>query len=231
MALSASTPPSRSIFSSTAIASALPGSLVHRHWRCLWRPQSHFLVGQFVRSSLISIVVIAVLLGPALAAERKFRAPDQPRKESGAYPSKQDLLTIEENILLFTNNERHKRGLPLFQKSSALRYLARKQSENMCEARTLEHESDLFPKGWKKFTDRLKAAGLRSGAENIGYRTLREQPEKWAAAVVREWMKSPPHRKNILNPRWRYLGVGVFLCRNRIAYTAQFFSSEPGRIH
>jgi len=100
----------------------------------------------------------------------------------------------------------------------------------MCAARTLEHESDAFPNGWRKFTDRLKTARLTSGAENIGYRTLREQPEKWATAVVKEWMKSPQHRKNILNPRWRYLGVGIRMCADRIAYGTQVFSLDPGRI-
>jgi uncharacterized protein YkwD len=132
--------------------------------------------------------------------------------------------------LLFTNNERKARGLEAIQESYPLTYLAQRQSEHMCAARSLEHESDAFPNGWKKFTDRLKIGGLTSGAENIGYRTLREQPEKWAATVVKEWMKSPPHRKNILNPRWRYLGVGIRMCADRIAYATQVFSSDPGRV-
>src|SRR5208337_4715930 len=96
------------------------------------------------------------------------------------YPRKGDLLAIEKSILLLTNNERNARGLPVFRASVALTYLAKRQSENMCAARSLEHESVAFPNGWRKFTDRLKTARLTSGAENIGYRTLREQPEKWA---------------------------------------------------
>jgi uncharacterized protein YkwD len=230
MDLSVLTLPPTSVVSSTGIPRVLPGS-PHRHRCGLWRVCFHFLVSLLARSSLLFIVAIAVLLQPALAAERKSHAQGQAKKESGAYLSKQDLLTIEESILFFTNNERHKRGLPIFQKSSALMYLARKQSENMCAARSLEHESNAFPNGWKKFTDRLKIAGVTSGAENIAYRTFRERPEKWARAVVKGWMNSPKHRKNILNPRWRYLGVGVYLCRNRIAYAAQDFSSDPGRIN
>jgi uncharacterized protein YkwD len=218
------------IFLRTTTAAALLALIVHRRWRDLWRFGNHLTVGRFARSSLVVMVALAVLLGPALAAEKRPRAPDQPKKESVAFPSKQDLLTIEDAILRFTNKERYTRGLPILRRSSALEYLAGRQTENMCAARLLEHESDVYPKGWKKFTDRMKAAGLTSGGENIGYRTLREQPEKWAATVVKEWMISPPHRKNILNPRWRFLGVGVQMCANRIAYATQVFSSDPGRI-
>jgi len=178
---------------------------------------------------MIFVIAVAVLLEPSLAAEQKNRAPAQQKKESRNYPTKRDILAIENSILAFTNNERTARGLPAFQGSPALAYLAGRQTENMCAARSLEHESDAFPNGWKKFTDRLKAARLRSGAENIGYRTLREPPEKWAREVVNGWMKSPKHRKNILNPRWRYLGVAVRMCVNRIAYATQVFSSDPGR--
>jgi uncharacterized protein YkwD len=230
MSLSVSKLRSGCIFSWTATAAALLALIVHQRWSGLRRFGIHLTVGRFARSGLIFIAAIIMLLEPALAAEKRSRAPDQPKKESVAFPSKQDLLTIEESILRLTNKERYTRGLPILRRSSALEYLAGRQTENMCSARLLEHESDVFPKGWKKFTDRMKAAELTSGGENIGYRTLREQPEKWAATVVKEWMGSPPHRKNILNPRWRFLGVGVQMCAKRIAYATQVFSSDPGRI-
>ena len=230
MSLSVSLRQFRSIFFARAIATVLLGALSYKRWRGLSRFGRFFIGNELVQCVFIFVMAAAVLLQPALAAERKTRVPDQQKKESGSYPRKEDLLAIEKSILLLTNNERNTRGLPVFQGSSALTYLARRQSENMCAARSLEHESDAFPNGWKKFTDRLKTGGLTSGAENIGYRTLREQPEKWATAVVKEWMKSPPHRKNILNPRWRYLGVGLRMCADRIAYATQFFSSDPGSI-
>jgi uncharacterized protein YkwD len=230
MSFSVSKPWFKSILCCTATARALLGSLLHQRWAGLRWVRSHFFVGRFARAALILILMIAVLLEPALAAEKKSRPSDKSKKEAPAFPSKQDLLAIEESILLLTNNERNTRGLPVFHSSSALAYLSKRQSENMCAARSLEHESDVFPNGWKKFTQRLKIAGLTSGAENIAYRTLREKPEKWAKEVVNGWMKSPQHRKNILDPRWRYLGVGVRMCSNRIAYAAQVFSSDPGRV-
>jgi uncharacterized protein YkwD len=230
MNLSVSLRQFRSIFVTSAIATVLLGSLSYKRWRGLSKFGRLFIVNELVLCVFIFVIAAAVLLQPALAAERKTRAPDQQKKGSGSFPSKQDLLAIESSILLLTNNERKARGLPAFQESFPLAHLATRQSENMCAARSLEHESDAFPNGWKKFTERLKIAGVTSGAENIGYRTLREQPAKWAAVVVKEWMKSPQHRKNILNPRWRYLGVGIRMCANSIAYATQVFSSDPGRI-
>jgi len=187
-------------------------------------------------------VIIVCLLGLVLflhnrntevASRKEMEKPTREREQAiatSSHSSKEDLLAIEKSILFFTNNERTARGLPALHRSPALAYLAGRQTENMCAARSLEHESDAFPNGWKKFTDRLKAARLRSGAENIGYRTLREQPEKWAREVVNGWMKNPQNSKNILNPRWRYLGVGIRMCANRIAYATQVFSSDPGRM-
>jgi uncharacterized protein YkwD len=220
----------RSILYAIAIATVLLRALSYKHWRGLPRFGHFSRANKLAQFVFVFVIATAILLQPALAAERKTRAPDQQKKESGSYPRKEDLLAIEKSILFLTNNERHAKGLPIFQGSSVLTYLARRQSENMCAARSLEHESDSFPNGWKKFMDRLKTGGLTSGAENIGYRTLREQPEEWAEAVVKEWMKSPRHRKNILDPRWKYLGVGIRMCANRIAYATQVFSSDPGSI-
>jgi uncharacterized protein YkwD len=230
MSLSVTLRQFRSIFFASAVATVLLGALSYKHWRGVARFGRFFIGNQLVQCVFIFVIAAAVLLQPALAAERKTRAPEQQKKESRSYPSKQDLLAIERSILVLTNNERKAKGLAAFQESYPLTYLAQRQSQNMCSARSLDHESEAFPNGWKKFTDRLKTGGLTSGAENIGYRTLREQPEKWAAAVVSGWMKSPQHRRNILNPRWRYLGVGIRMCANRIAYATQVFSSDPGRI-
>ncbi len=190
----------------------------------------HIPVNRLAKYILSFTIAAVVLSQPAIAADSKTHIREYYRKASGRYPTETDLVSIEKNILFFTNKERSARGLPAFRASPVLTYLAKRQTENMCAARTLAHESDRFPKGWKTFTDRLKYARLRAGGENIAYRTLREQPGKWAKEVVKGWMKSPKHRKNILNPRWLYLGVGVQMCPNSIAYATQFFASRPGRL-
>lgn len=134
---------------------------------------------------------------------------------------------LEENIFRYTNEERRGKGLPALQRSKALRFVARKQSSNMCHTQTFRHESKSFPKGWETFTGRLEKVGLKAGGENIGYRTLTRNPDDWARKVVRGWMESPGHRKNILNPKFRYLGVGISGCET-LGYATQVFSPDKG---
>jgi uncharacterized protein YkwD len=43
-------------------------------------------------------------------------------------------------------------------------------------------------------------------------------------------MNSPVHKKNILDPRFRYIGIGVRACRDNVAYATQVFSPEEGRV-
>ncbi|MBM3298998.1 MAG: CAP domain-containing protein [Deltaproteobacteria bacterium] len=136
---------------------------------------------------------------------------------------------MEEAILSHTNRERLLRGLTPLAKSSALNFVAREHAKNMCAADCFQHESEEFPAGWRRFGERLQAAGVSSGGENIAYRTIEGTPDAWGKAVVSGWMESPRHKKNVLNPGYRYLGIGVDGCNNRIGYATQIFSSEPGR--
>jgi uncharacterized protein YkwD len=73
-----------------------------------------------------------------------------------------------------------------------------------------EHDS---PSGRSPFDRMLATRYVPDGArwllgENIGWGTTTlAQP----AALVRAWMKSPGHRRNILNGRFREIGVGIAL--------------------
>ncbi len=67
----------------------------------------------------------------------------------------------------------------------------------------------------------LKAGGLSradaSCASSIrrrkyGIQHKPKDPEQWADFIVKGWMKSPGHRKNILNAKFNYLGVAVWEC-------------------
>jgi uncharacterized protein YkwD len=135
---------------------------------------------------------------------------------------------LEEKIVGYTNKERQKRNLPPLRPSKALRFLARGHSENMCQTGSFRHESDSFPKGWQKFDRRLKRVGLAAGGENIGFQSTTNDPDKWARKMVDGWMKSPLHRKNILDGRFRYLGVGIRPCQNDVGYATQVFSPAHG---
>ncbi|MBI5249127.1 MAG: CAP domain-containing protein [Desulfomonile tiedjei] len=135
---------------------------------------------------------------------------------------------METSILRLTNEERVRNGLQRVESSDALAYIAKKQSRHMCDSQVLAHENEAFPDGWRKLIQRLKAINVRSGAENIALRTVEANQDAWSREIVKGWMKSASHRRNILEPKHRYIGIGVVPCESRIAYATQTFSSDLG---
>jgi uncharacterized protein YkwD len=133
-------------------------------------------------------------------------------------------------ILEYTNAERENASLMPFQISPALKWLASRHSSNICNIKELRHESSRFPDGWQKFPERLKKAGIDTGAENIAYHSLLKNPREWARLVVDGWMRSEVHRQNILDPRFRHIGIGTVFCDNAIIYVTQIFSESQGRL-
>jgi uncharacterized protein YkwD len=157
-------------------------------------------------------------------------ATDKHDRNGGKSLKKLQVVQAEEAILTYTNNERLRVGLPVLSLSPALSFIARGHTRNMCSNNRFQHESDEFPAGWRRFGERLEAAGVGSGSENIAFRSIVGNHDAWAEAVLKGWMRSPRHKNNILNPGYRYLGVGVEACKNEMGYATQVFSSEPGRI-
>jgi uncharacterized protein YkwD len=184
--------------------------------------------------SRVPVILLCLLVGTILALT--YQSPGlgaQPkplRERNDSHAAEKRIKAMEEAVLLFTNKERSRAGLTAFEPSSALNYLARGQSRNMCGIKALQHESDSFPKGWKRFPDRLKIVGVKSGGENVAYLSASSEIEKWANQVVNGWMKSAPHRKNILTARFLYLGVGITVCKDDLAYATQVFSPDAGRL-
>lgn len=189
----------------------------------VFRPKSvHEVQTGHARRTILAILALSLTL-VALPAAEKAHAQDV-SESRGAIT-----LRLEERVLHYTNEARKLEGLPPLKRSIGLNVLARGHSSHMCRTRTFQHESPAFPPGWSTFSERLRQAGVRSGGENIGYLTLTTDADAWARRMVEGWMKGPAHRKNILNPQFRYMGVGVRRCSNDLAYATQVLSPEPGR--
>lgn len=179
---------------------------------------------------LLCLAFLPVFQRAAYAEDSRGEKAISARKPRAPVPTKTNLLEMEQLILRYTNRERKEHGLHPLASSPALSFLARNQSRNMCSTGHFQHESDSFPKGWRRFGDRLRAVRLKFGGENIAYRTFSGEPDRWARAIIEGWMNSSEHRKNILGPQYRFVGVGVAPCKNGIVYAGQVFSSRPGRV-
>jgi uncharacterized protein YkwD len=86
-----------------------------------------------------------------------------------------------------------------------LRLTAREHSRDMGDGNYFEHAS----RDGRSPFDRMRAAGWagKTGGENI-YGGQKGGAPLTAAEVVEGWMRSPGHCSNIMNPKFRTLGVG-----------------------
>jgi uncharacterized protein YkwD len=104
-------------------------------------------------------------------------------------------------VLGLVNDERAKQGVAALRYDPSLARAAQGHAEDMVARGYFDHVS---PDG-RRFSDRAAAAGYQGFAtgENIA------QGQRSAAEVMRAWMNSSGHRRNILSSESNELGVGV----------------------
>lgn len=112
----------------------------------------------------------------------------------------------EEQILQEVNNQRAIQGLKALQINPKLGQAAQKHSQDMAKHDNLSHQSS----DGSSLKERVER-------ENYNYRIIAENVaagQKTPQEVVKEWMQSPGHRKNMLNPDVTHLGSGYVLNQN-----------------
>jgi len=118
------------------------------------------------------------------------------------------------------NHERPARGLAPLIWSAALAAAARQHALRMAAQNTLSHQ---LP-GEPGMVDRASQAGAHfsSLAENVA-----EGPS--AESVHEQWMNSPPHRANLLDPQLDSVGIAVAK-RGGVLFAAEDFSLAVERL-
>lgn len=144
-----------------------------------------------------------------------------------------DQALLNAALFFATNAERLRHKLPPFQSSRALTQSAFQHSRDMALQGFFSHQNlkDAAKRTpWK----RMAAQGVSGGrwAENIAIHNARGATYLDAAdALLSQWMNSPGHRSNILNPKLTYLGCGAHFCRSekmQIYATQNFATAVPG---
>ncbi|MFI5265125.1 MAG: CAP domain-containing protein [Candidatus Levyibacteriota bacterium] len=109
-------------------------------------------------------------------------------------------VTSEKKMLQLINSERKKRGIEALTVSSFLTQVARNHAQDMLERGYFSHYT---PEGLSPF-DRLEKLSIPYGtaAENLAF-----APD--VDLAVTGLMKSEEHKKNILNPSFHNIGIGV----------------------
>ena len=145
---------------------------------------------------------------PTTTSPPQAPAPPQPGSQVEAY---------EQRVVELVNAERAAAGCAPLTVDERLVAAARAHSADMAQRGYFHHTT---PDG-VEFDERIKQAGFTfsSAAENIayGYR----DPE----SVMRGWMNSEGHRRNILNCRLTHIGVGLAYDANNRPYWTQDFAT------
>lgn len=120
-----------------------------------------------------------------------------------AAPAIENLDALVAEVVRLVNIERGIHGAPALAISRELNKSARFHANFMAENDCFNHLCPNEPNLGK----RARNAGYewRAVAENIA------AGQEDAAEVVAGWMTSPGHRKNILNPRYKEIGIGYVL--------------------
>ena len=114
---------------------------------------------------------------------------------------------IEQAIVERINAVRAANGLRPLTMVAALRTAAASHSKTMAELGFFEHASNDGTPFWKRLLRTYGTSGY--GSWSVGENLLWHSARIDAAAAVKNWMKSPAHRRNILSPVFRDVGVGV----------------------
>lgn len=125
-------------------------------------------------------------------------------------PTAENLGQIASATLCLLNIERGTRGRRPLRRNGRLAGAAAGHSRDMVRRLYFAHNS----RAGATFVDRVRRTGYTSGlrgwlvGENLAWGGGSESTPR---QIVAAWMQSPPHRANILQRRFREIGIGISL--------------------
>ncbi|PJY98878.1 MULTISPECIES: CAP domain-containing protein [Bacillus] len=128
------------------------------------------------------------------------KAPAAAEKTNKTTSAPSSVSAYEKKVVELTNAERQKQGLKPLQIDETLSKSARAKSQDMKDKNYFDHQSPTYGSPF----DMMKSFGIsyKTAGENIA------KGQKTPEEVVKAWMNSEGHRKNILNANFTHIGVG-----------------------
>lgn len=123
-------------------------------------------------------------------------------------PTVSEIDGYQARVLELTNRERTSRGLRALAISGCADGFADRWAVRLASDGSLSHQS---------LTNVMNSCGARGAGENVAYGNVS------ADEMVRMWMNSEGHRKNLLNPAYTHLGVGAVKTSSGRVYGVQDF--------
>lgn len=150
---------------------------------------------------LLTLCLVAV---PAVASAR----PSEKRLPAGASAAQvTEMHGLEGQVLDALNQARLAHGLGRLRVNAALSQAALGHSESMAERGFFAHEGFDGSAFWTRIKPKYPP---RPGAFwGVGENLVWASPQLTAQDAIDDWMASPRHRKNMLTPSWREVGLGA----------------------
>lgn len=193
-------------------------------------------------TALSALALLAVAAGPAEARKVASFTPEGPGgkvqskarstvgcENAGARAGQVSKAALEASTVCLLNAERAERGLRALRVNGRLSAAAQQHTNDMVRGRYFSHTS----RAGSDMGDRIRGKGYLSGArswmigENLAWGSGERSTPR---SIVRAWMNSPGHRRNILTGRFREIGIGVadsapvFTANRGATYTTTFGS-------
>lgn len=160
------------------------------------------------KSLLSSLRAPAALAVTALALAAPSQASAASCENADTHPGAVSGSVVRAATLCLLNAERAQHGLKKLRKNGELRLAAKRHAKDMANRNYFAHDS----LDGSSFVDRI----LRTNYVGAGQGWTMGENLGWGggslatpAAMVKGWMESPGHRANILNGRFREIGIGV----------------------
>lgn len=154
---------------------------------------------------VVRLPKVALLLSALTALAATYLALPSAAQPARAHDSAVELASLDRSVLQQLNAIRALHGLVAVKLDAPLNASAAQHSVEMGEEGYFEHNSADGTAFWKRIQRFYPSS--RYGYWSVGENLLWSSPTVDATQAMRMWMNSPEHRANILNPRWRQIGI------------------------
>jgi uncharacterized protein YkwD len=117
------------------------------------------------------------------------------------------LSPLESRVLVDINAFRVQHGLARLRLNTELNAAARTHSVQMAQDGYFAHESADGSPFWKRVQAFYSSSPWRFWS--VGENLVWSSPTIDARGALKLWIASPEHKKNLMNPRWREIGVSA----------------------
>ena len=141
----------------------------------------------------VGIIAATALLAPAASAA--------PRQSHAA------LSPLESGVLVDINNFRRANNLAPLKLNLRLTQAARAHTDEMAQQGYFAHESAGGGAFWKRIQGFYTSSPWHYWS--VGENLLWSSPDVSPEHALEMWLASPEHKANLMNPRWREIGVAA----------------------